>query len=588
MSIKADEQQLGKIFTLTNYQFWIPGYQRPYAWQKDQALELLDDLINAFPHDQPDSPDYFLGSIILIKEDGKEQAEVIDGQQRLTTLILLMSIIRHLLPTDHLAYQDIGDRLQKLSLSGSQLLGLKAREEDELFFAAKVRDPGGIAALVTMDAGIKTDSQRLLRDNAQLLIEEIKKNCPEDVDFTKWLVDFYQQMLSKCYLVVVSTGNFDTAYRIFSTINTRGLNLEINDILKAEIIGAIQDPDEKKKYTAIWDREEKDLGRDDFKSLFSHIQRIKQKEKPKNSLLKEYRNSIKPQNNPIEFIDKTLKPCSDALEIIRDSAFKCDDPEVQRQVNNLFMWLNHIDNSDWLPPAIYFLVKNPNKAEEVLDFFTYLERLAVGMMILRLDINRRLERYRHLFTAIEQGASFAIAKAQELLTLPEQQQIVTILDGDIYTMKRIRLYILLRLDSALADAAYSSSMNIKPITIEHVLPQTLSESWKADGWTEELQQAWVHRLGNLALLSGRKNSEASNYSFKRKVNVYFLGKKSNAEDPNKNQKDTNQAEEDSRTVIFPLTTRIVTIAKEKQWTPDIVQNNQKQFLHKLKAVWQLF
>jgi len=110
MTIQATQEQLGKILTPLNYQFWIPGYQRPYAWQKDQVMELLDDLLNAFPCNEGDSADYFLGSIILIKEPGQEKAEVIDGQQRLTTLTLLMAIIRYLLPPDHLAYQDIGDR----------------------------------------------------------------------------------------------------------------------------------------------------------------------------------------------------------------------------------------------------------------------------------------------------------------------------------------------------------------------------------------------------------------------------------------------------------------------------------------------
>jgi uncharacterized protein with ParB-like and HNH nuclease domain len=71
MSIQASEQQLNQIFNLTNYQFEIPSYQRPYAWNKDQIIELIDDLLDAFPHQDEDHPDYFLGSIILIQKTKK-------------------------------------------------------------------------------------------------------------------------------------------------------------------------------------------------------------------------------------------------------------------------------------------------------------------------------------------------------------------------------------------------------------------------------------------------------------------------------------------------------------------------------------
>ena len=80
------------------YVFSIPGYQRPYSWTTEQAQELLDDL-TGFMRDRSDPvaemPPYFLGSIVLIKRTDSPMAEVIDGQQRLTTLTLLLSAIRY-------------------------------------------------------------------------------------------------------------------------------------------------------------------------------------------------------------------------------------------------------------------------------------------------------------------------------------------------------------------------------------------------------------------------------------------------------------------------------------------------------------
>ena len=96
-AIAAHEQPVSRIFS-DDYVFRIPGYQRPYAWTTEQAQDLFDDLV-AFMEAHSgraidEMPPYFLGSIVLIKQETAPDADVIDGQQRLTTLTLLLSAIR--------------------------------------------------------------------------------------------------------------------------------------------------------------------------------------------------------------------------------------------------------------------------------------------------------------------------------------------------------------------------------------------------------------------------------------------------------------------------------------------------------------
>ena len=88
--ISGAEYPLSKIFS-SDFDYVIPSYQRPYAWTVDQASELFDDLYDFYLREKEDT--YFLGSIVLIKEEGKPYSEVIDGQQRLTTLTILLSSI---------------------------------------------------------------------------------------------------------------------------------------------------------------------------------------------------------------------------------------------------------------------------------------------------------------------------------------------------------------------------------------------------------------------------------------------------------------------------------------------------------------
>lgn len=94
--IIGKEYPLSEIFS-KEFEYHIPGYQRPYSWTKKETEEIFDDLFEAYSENEEDT--YFLGSIVLVKEESKPRAEVIDGQQRLTTLTMLIAVIVALLPS---------------------------------------------------------------------------------------------------------------------------------------------------------------------------------------------------------------------------------------------------------------------------------------------------------------------------------------------------------------------------------------------------------------------------------------------------------------------------------------------------------
>lgn len=88
--ITGKEYQLSKIFS-KEFNYYIPAYQRPYAWTEEETETLFDDLLDFYQTEKVDN--YFLGSIVLIKDEDKPKADVIDGQQRLTTLTILIAVI---------------------------------------------------------------------------------------------------------------------------------------------------------------------------------------------------------------------------------------------------------------------------------------------------------------------------------------------------------------------------------------------------------------------------------------------------------------------------------------------------------------
>ena len=558
VSIHAVEKPLFKIFN-NDFAFEIPPYQRPYAWTTEQASELLTDLLAFLGNDSQAVDEvnpYFLGSIVLIKEEESPEAEIVDGQQRLTTLTILLAVLRSLVKPEYAA-----ELTKFIYERGDLIVGtpnryrLRLRERDEVFFRRHIQDEKGLGELFQLDVAQLTDSQKNLKLNAKYFAEALA-NISESQR-----VRLLQYLMKRCYIVVVSTPDLDSAYRIFSVLNARGLDLRLTDLLKSEIIGAVP-TDYQQKYTDIWEQEEEDLGREAFQELFAHVRMIYRKAKLRETALNEFRKYIQPQNEPQKFIDEILKPYSDALQIIKTGTYQSD--RGAEAVNSLFRWLNQIDNFDWVPPAIVYLSQNRHSPEKLKQFFSDLERLAAGLMILRADINERIERYGRLLTAIQTGGNLQEVDSPLQLTTDEARRIMETLNGDLYLMKRIRQYVLLRLDSSLAQAEAVYDYPI--ISVEHVLPQNPNKSSVWVKWfpIDEEREQYVHRIGNLALLSRKKNAEAQNYDFDKKKDKYFATKKGISP--------------------FVLTTQVL---NKKEWTPAIINDRQKELLQKLQSLWRL-
>src|SRR5262249_40323212 len=130
---------------------------------------------------------------------------------------------------------------------------LTLREQDAEFFQNHVQKPDGIDCLLTTKSTVLPDSRTRLRDNTLLLVEELKNRTEDE---RQRLARF---IINSSYLVVVSTPSFDSAYRIFSILNDRGLNLSASDILKADLIGLLSAHD-RHHYARVWEDLEDTLG----------------------------------------------------------------------------------------------------------------------------------------------------------------------------------------------------------------------------------------------------------------------------------------------------------------------------------------
>jgi len=558
-TIEGNEYPVMKIFS-NDFAFSIPRYQRPYAWTTEHAGELLDDFLSFMGDD--DGPieeldPYFLGSVVLIKTKNIPASEIVDGQQRLTTLAILLAALRATANDKKFAE----DLTEFLYAKGNLVSGipekyrLTLRERDADFFREHVQASEDLSRLEKMDPARLSDSRQRIQASARLFLEKLRSLGEKQRLRLAWFIT------RRCYMVVVSTPDLNSAYRIFSVLNDRGLDLSHTDILKAEIIGNIPQ-EQQDKYTQKWEDQEERLGRDRFAELFAHIRMIRRKAKLRDTILKEFREHVKPAADPQAFIDTTMLPLADALDLIKTETYQ--STHRAQEINGLFRWLNQIDNFDWVPPAILYLSRHNDDDRSLLAFFTDLERLAAGLMIRRANINERIERYARLLTAIENNENLYTPNSPLQLTEEERRGIVSTLDGDIYQTSRIRLYVLLRLDHALSEG--SASYNYRVVTVEHVLPQNPPPNSQWLRWfpVPEQREQYVHRLCNLVLLSRSKNSQAQNYDFEEKKKRYF-----------------NTREGVSP---FVLTTQVL---QKEEWTPAILEKRQHELLGKLKKVWRL-
>jgi hypothetical protein len=574
MSIHGSEYPIRKIFS-DDFFFTIPRYQRPYSWTTEQSEELYQDLARAvhnFNGPAEELAPYFLGSILLIKGEDPH-AEIIDGQQRLTTLTMLLAAIRSLMRSDF-AEGITGFLTEKGNIitNTPKRYRLQLRELDKEFFQTKIQDENGIEELKKLNSEGLSESQKNIRENTLGFLRELEKLSQSQLE------TLTQFIVNHCYLIIVtvSAPDLDSVYRIFSVLNSRGLNLSYSDILKSEIITAIP-LNEQDKYATKWEELQELLGQEQFETLFSDLRTIKSKKRLNRGMIEEFHEYVYPTRTPSlsaqEFIDGTLFPYAHALDNMLKANYQyqlaSDVKSINmKAINTMFRWLDQLDYNRWIPPALFYFVKyHRHQQNMVVKFLKDLERLVVSFMICRVPPYKRIDRYCDLLTAIEQEQDLFAPDSPLQLTAIERKDMYRVLDGNIYHLHYVCRYVLLRLDAYRAESG--ASYDFQTASVEHVLPQRPAPDsrWRQLFPTKEIHDRYVNRLGNLVLLSRGKNISAENYDFDLKKEKYFFANK--------------------LSTPFVLTNDLRDTKEYSEWTPAVIERRQRALMNAMQQMWRL-
>ena len=534
--------------------FHIPGYQRPYRWGIEECEELFNDLHGAIPSGEiKDARPYFLGSIVLVKEDLSTRSEVIDGQQRLTTLTILLSVLQA--ATDEETRNSLKEYLRQdrnVVTGAPAQFRLHLRERDGAFFQKFVQEEDGLERLAELGPQ-EVEVHERIRKNA-LRLKELLSSLPMPDRLR--LAQFIMQ---RCYLVVVSTAEPESAFRIFNVLNSRGLDLSAADIIKSKVLSQI-DSDRREACTVRWEETESRLGNENFEALLMHLCVMAQRRRLAGALETEFVTSVANSLGPEKTVDFIALNGSlfEQLErqqlLVTESNRNLDD-----RARRALRWLKEVDHANWVPVALSMCrrIKSPL---ELVTQIEALERLVAFHFVSRATVNTRVARYGRVLEWLSQRSS---GESPLSLTVEERERFRDCLDGEVYPVVKTRQYILRRVDEAIGDGG--ARYDLLTPTVEHVLPQNpkYGSRW-FDWFTAEQAEHWRNRLANLVLLTRAKNSEASNYEFEEKKKKYF--------------------ESPHGVSTYALTTQVL---REKEWTPAHLAKRQKDLLGHLIREWKL-
>ena len=346
-----------------------------------------------------------------------------------------------------------------------------SNQRDSDFFQTYIQKEGGVARLGEL-AETQEDSRKRIRENALCFLKGLQDlPAPE-------LLRLAQFVATKCYLVVVATSALDSAYRTFSVLNSRGLDIEPTDTLKSEILSEIPQLT-REHYTVSWESTEADLGREKFAEVFSHIRMVHLRRKAQEVLIKEFREYVIKGREPAAFIDDILVPMARAYSDLLTCGFQStSDAEP---LNERLKWLNRLEFTDWVPPALAFTTLHRQNLPAMVAFFADLDRLAYAQMLLGSGVNRRIERFSKLTAAVLDCGDLHDPVSPLQLTPGEQQSVYAALDGSLYFNYQARACstLLLRLDSLPTAAELHTTT--RPFPSSTFCRKTRQKT--ASGWT---------------------------------------------------------------------------------------------------------
>jgi uncharacterized protein with ParB-like and HNH nuclease domain/predicted transport protein len=520
--MKATEAKL-LDFLKKSPQFIIPIYQRTYSWTEKECRQLWDDIIRAGSSDKVSV--HFVGSIVYV-ESGlgnvthQSPLLVIDGQQRLTTVTLLLAALAGaVFDTEPL------DGFSRRKIRNYYLLNPEEEGERRFKLLLSQTDKTTLMALVGQDELPKEHSRRIKANYESFVqwMEDLVMGSDEDGDNgTYGNLSTLCKGLSKLVVVDIALNrDQDNAQLIFESMNSTGKELSQADLIRNYILMGLEPDLQTSLYEQFWRPMEVEFGQDAYGTHFDRFMRdyltLKTGEIPR---ISEVYDAFKAY---AQLSDQTTE---ELVRDIRDNArYFCAmalGAEPTSDLKSLFIDLKEL-KVDVSFPFLLELYRDYQKAilskADFIAAIRLVEAYVFRRAICSIPTNSLNKTFATFNKALKKDQYLESIKAY-LLSLPSYRRFPSdeefqrdFQTRDLYNIRN-RSYWLRRLE----NHGRKERVDVDDLTIEHILPQNenLSEAWQKDlgsDW-KRVQETWLHTLGNLTLTA--YNSEYSDRSFLEK------------------------------------------------------------------------
>ncbi|MGH8037529.1 MAG: DUF262 domain-containing protein [Stenotrophomonas sp.] len=524
MKIESHDRSIKDLLGADYYV--IPRFQRPYSWDNENITDFWSDVV------VNSSSDYFIGSMVVYTISGK--LGVVDGQQRLTTIMILMSCLRDAL--EEAGFGDQASGLHKLiereNIENAREFVLQTQTSHPYFQDAVLsREPAGVAVKVHKEE----ERLKSAHDQFKRLLSTLVESFDADPGLSakkrklakqKRLIDIRDAVLS-LKLILVTLDSEDDAYLIFETLNTRGKDLALADLVKNHFSKTIKKANRDLDQVSLkWARVretiegKRELDTDTF---IYHWWLSKHEYTAQKNIYKEFRKIVTVANAKA-FLDD-LVVSSKHYRAIHDPDYrKWQRPEIAVRASlsalNLFRVRQQVPVtlalfSGYVGKRVKIsqISKAVGEVEKFHFIFTAItsQRSSGGISSMYAMLARKISGVKN-----PQDATGVLRELTQKLKerVPSEEEFLALFPSLIYTATQSKerglvKYVLAKISRHLGHA-YGADMD--ELTIEHLVPQSLVGK---DGWDE----GTIGQVGNLVLVSKDLNEKLENKNFKEKKDI---------------------------------------------------------------------
>lgn len=514
--MKGSEAKMTGFMEGADKRYIIPVYQRKYDWKLENCRQLYNDLKKIVLEGRSS---HFFGSIVssVVPVGSRLEYHIIDGQQRLTTVTLLLLAMRNLIAKQMLTSQS--GRLDE-QIAQRFLISPWAAADDQIKLRPVKGDREALARLFGDEEDFDPASN--LTHNYRFFCDMLLKE--------NMSVDELYAAIGKLEIISITLDHDDNAQLIFESLNSTGLALEEGDKIRNYILMGLNPREQNSYYDTYWTKIEKCTG-NDVSSFVRDYLSIKEQVTPTlNTVYHAFKIYADGIRQPITTLLDDLLRYARLFEKLRT----CKSGLGEKRLDDCLYRMSRLDIGVTRPFLMEVLRLNQDgklSSQDVLTVFLttedYLFRRNIcevptnALNKIFLMLNKEILRYDGTTENYIEKFVYALLSKRESGRFPDDEEFSTALAAkQVYSMRgKYKAYLFERLENygTIETKDVYTHLDNKVYTIEHIMPQHLTPAWtRALGPNSaEIHSTWLHRLANLTLTGYNPNLSNKTFAEKR-------------------------------------------------------------------------